>query len=89
MIASKGGVKMAKESSAKQRSIEKVKAEHEGQLMAIDGVQGVGIGQRQDGDGLAIKVYVDNKTKALQNKLPKQLEGHPVQVEVSGEFNAL
>ena len=80
---------MAKQSSTKQRSIEEVKAQHEEQLMSIEGVQGVGIGQRQDGDGLAIKVYVDNKTKALQEKLPKQLEGHPVQIEVSGEFHAL
>lgn len=80
---------MAKESSANQRSIEKVKAAHEARLMAIDGVQGVGIGQREDGDGLAIKVYVDSKTKALQEQLPKQLEGHPVQIEVSGEFHAL
>ncbi|HVG33846.1 MAG TPA: hypothetical protein VM911_12230 [Pyrinomonadaceae bacterium] len=80
---------MAKEASKKQRSIEKVKAAHEGKLMAIDGVQGVGIGQREDGDGLAIKVYVDTMTRALKEKLPKQLEGHPVQVEVSGEFHAL
>ena len=80
---------MAKQSSAKPRAIEKVKADHEGKLMAIDGVQGVGIGQREDGDGLAIKVYVDVKTKALQGKLPKLLEGYPVQIEVSGEFHAL
>lgn len=80
---------MAKQSSAKQKSIERVKAAHEGELMAIDGVQGVGIGQREDGDGLVIKVYVDVKTKALQEKLPKQIEGHPVQIEVSGEFHAL
>lgn len=80
---------MTKESSAKQRSIEKVKADHEGQLMAIDGVQGVGIGQREDGDGLAIKIYVDNMTNDLKKKLPKQLEGHPVQIEISGEFHAL
>lgn len=80
---------MAQQSSSSQRSIEEVKAAHEDQLMAIDGVQGVGIGQRSDSDGLAIKVYVDNKTKALQEKLPKQLEGHPVQIEVSGEFHAL
>lgn len=79
---------MTQRSSAPQRSIAEVKAAHEDQLMAIDGVQGVGIGQRVDGDGLAIKVYVDNETKALQEKLPTQLEGHPVEIEVSGEFNA-
>ncbi|MDX6693535.1 MAG: hypothetical protein QOF02_1138 [Blastocatellia bacterium] len=79
---------MNKRTSAKKRSIEKVKEEHELQLMAIEGVQGVGIGQRDDSDELAIKVYVDNKTKALQEKLPKELDGHPVQIEVSGEFHA-
>jgi hypothetical protein len=80
---------MTKQTSTKKRSIEQVKEEHELQLMAIDGVQGVGIGERDDADGLAIKVYVDNKTKALQEKLPKELDGHPVQIEVSGEFHAL
>lgn len=80
---------MSKQSTTGKRSIKEVKEAHEGRLMAIDGVQGVGIGQRADADGLAIKVYVDNKTKALQEMLPKQLEGYPVQIEVSGEFNAL
>jgi hypothetical protein len=48
----------------------------------------IGIVQRDDSDDLAIKVYVDNKTKALQEKLPKELDGHPAQIEVSGEFHA-
>lgn len=80
---------MGGKGAAQKGSIEKVKADHEDHLMSIEGVQGVGIGQRKDGDGLAIKVYVDNKTKSLQEKLPKQLDGHPVDIEVSGEFNAL
>ena len=80
---------MPKPSSKKQRAIEEVKAAHEMRLMNIEGVQGVGIGQQGKGDGLAIKVYVDNKTKSLQEKLPKELEGHPVEIEVSGEFHAL
>lgn len=80
---------MPKSSSTKKKSIEAVKAAHEMKLMDIEGVQGVGIGQQAKADGLAIKVYVDNKTKALQEKLPKELEGHPVEIEVSGEFNAL
>lgn len=80
---------MTKQTSTKKRSIEQVKEAHEVQLMAIEGVQGVGIGQRDDAEGLVIKVYVDNKTKALQEKLPKEIDGHPVQIEVSGEIHAL
>ncbi|HEV7842790.1 MAG TPA: hypothetical protein VGO69_03795 [Pyrinomonadaceae bacterium] len=80
---------MAKESPTKQQSIEKVKAAHEMKLMDIEGVQGVGIGQQAKADGLAIKVYVDRKTKSLQEKLPKELDGYPVEIEVSGEFQAL
>ncbi len=80
---------MPKPSSKKQRAIKEVKAAHEMRLMNIEGVQGVGIGQQEKGNGLAIKVYVDNKTKSLQEKLPKELEGHPVEIDVSGEFHAL
>lgn len=80
---------MSQQSPTKKRSIEEVKEAHEEQLMGIEGVQGVGIGQRPEADGLEIKVYVSNKTKSLQDRIPKQVEGYPVQIEVSGEFHAL
>lgn len=79
---------MGKQPTTKKQTIEQVKEAHEIKLMAIDGVQGVGIGQRKDADGLAITIYVESKTKALRETLPKELEGYPVQVEVSGEFHA-
>lgn len=80
---------MIDHSSDGARTIDEVKAAHEDRLMSIDGVQGVGIGQHPKRDGLAIKVYVDNKTQSLQEQIPKEIEGFPVEIEVSGEFNAL
>ena len=34
------------------------------------------------------KVYVTKKTKALQEKIPAQVEGYPVRLEATGEFRA-
>lgn len=67
--------------------IEHVKAKHESQLLTIEGVEGAGIGEELGRP--VIKVYVVKKTKALQEKIPQELEGYPVSIEVTGEFHAL
>lgn len=77
---------MAKPRNPQSASIEEVKAKHEQQLMRIEGVQGVGIGDISDRP--VIKIYVARKTKFLQQQLPTQLEGYPVTLETSGEFDA-
>ena len=77
---------MRKGPVAKKLTIEKIKAKHEPQLLGIEGVAGVGIGE--DLGKPVIKVYVVRKTKSLQEKIPAQIEGYPVSVEVSGEFHA-
>lgn len=71
---------------AVKKKIERVKADHEMQLMAINGVEGVGVGE--EAGKPVIKVYVSGKTPALKQAIPAQLDGYPVRTEVSGEFHA-
>jgi len=68
-----------------QRDIETVMNDHVDALMARDGVVGVMIGATVDG-APCIKVLLARADAALQRTLPSQLEGYPVEVEVSGEF---
>lgn len=79
---------MGKTSRADKPTIEQVKSKHERELLKIEGVQGVGIGLDNDKDRQVIKIYADKKTKALQERVPTELEGYPVQIEVSGEFHS-
>jgi len=65
--------------------IEHTKRVHEAELFAIDGVEGVGIGENEDGKEF-IRVYVRDKETTA--KVPKTLDGFPVKAHVSGEFEA-
>ena len=77
---------MSKNSSSAKASIEQAKTNHEMRLLNIEGVEGVGIGEEMGKP--VIKVYVAKKTKAIQKKIPDQIEGYPVVMEVTGEFHA-
>jgi uncharacterized membrane protein YiaA len=70
-----------------ESSIEVVLKKHTDELMAMSGV--VGTAQGLCDDKPCIKVYVVAMTLELQKKIPKSLEGYPVDVEVTGEFHAL
>ena len=60
---------------------------HTDALMAIPGV--VGVGQGLLGDTPCIKVFVVEKTSALQQQIPQVLDGHPVVIEQTGVMKAL
>lgn len=66
--------------------IEDVQQRHEQRLMAIPGVNGVGIGE-SNGQPV-ILIMVKQLTPDLKKKLPNQLEGFGVKVEVVGEIRA-
>jgi hypothetical protein len=68
-----------------QSAIERVKEQHEGQLLAIDGVVGVGIQQDTIGNPV-IAVYV--RDAAVKNKLPATVGGYPIVVTVTGDIDA-
>jgi hypothetical protein len=54
--------------------------------MGIAGVEGVGITRDAIGDD-AIVVYV--RDSSVAGRLPRELEGHPVEVSVTGIIDAL
>lgn len=70
-----------------ERSIEAVLKKHTDELMAMSGV--VGTAQGLCDDKPCIKVYVVALTPELEQKIPKNLEGYPVDIEVTGEFRAV
>lgn len=62
-------------------------ARHSGNLMAIPGVVGHGVGL-SDGDGPVIEVYLPNDNAATRAQIPRSLDGTRVKVVVTGSFEA-
>jgi hypothetical protein len=63
-----------------------VKNRHEDELMAINGVVGVGIGEC---NGLpCIVVYLEDDSEELKSRIPEWVEGFPVTTEVTGPIEA-
>ena len=67
-------------------SVEEVKRRHEGRLMRIRGVVGVGIGRKDGKD--CIRVYVGEDSPKVLAALPRILDDVPVEIVVSGTFKA-
>lgn len=68
------------------KSIEEVLAENTPEWMAIPGVIGTGIGEF-DGKP-CIKVLVVQASDSLSQRIPKDVEGYLVRIEVTGEIRA-
>lgn len=69
------------------RPIEEVLKEHSDELMSIPGV--VGTAQGLCNNNPCIKVFVIEKTKDIDQRIPDEIDGYPVEVEETGEFKAL
>lgn len=69
-------------------SIEEVKKKYTNRLLALPGVISVGIGKDPDGIPVII-VSLEHRQPETQKKLPKTLEGYPLQVEITGTVKAL
>ncbi|MBN1348379.1 hypothetical protein JXJ21_03155 [candidate division KSB1 bacterium] len=72
----------------KMKDINIVMKAHTKELMAIPGVVGLYVGKLENG-AACIKIMVVEKTKELEKRLPKTLEGYPVVIDVTGEIKAL
>lgn len=70
-----------------QKTIQTVLKEHTNSLMTLPGVVGTGLGECSGKP--CIKVFVVKKTSDLLKQIPSTLEGHPVEVQETGEFRAL
>jgi len=64
------------------KTIEAVLAAHNDSLMAVPGVLATAIGRCKGAP--CIRVLVSRVTDDVQRRVPSQLEGFPVQVDVSG-----
>lgn len=64
------------------KTIEAVLAAHNDSLMAVPGVLATAIGRCSGAP--CIRVLVSRVTDDVQRRVPRQLEGFPVQVDVSG-----
>jgi hypothetical protein len=71
-------------STMPQRNIDAVLRAHDQELLAIPGVVGVYVGLRADQKTPCLKVMAVKKTKALEQAIPKSLEGYPVEIEETG-----
>lgn len=67
-------------------TIEQVQKKYQDQIMELPGVVGIGIGAVDSQK--VIKVLVIKKTKKLDQKIPKSLEGYSVLIEETGEIRA-
>jgi hypothetical protein len=67
-------------------SVEHVRENHEKELMAIAGVEGVGVGRNSIGDD-AIVVYL--RTEDIKSQIPPIIDGYPVETRVTGIIDAL
>lgn len=76
-------------SASSRRDINAVLASHDRRLLALPGVVGVYVGLMDDGATPCLKVMLARDDAQLRRTLPKELEGYPVLVEVSGEIKPL
>ena len=70
------------------RDIDSVMIENTDSLMKLPGVVGVYRGELEDRTP-CIKVMVVKKTKELEARIPKKLDGYPVVTEETGEIRPL
>lgn len=64
-----------------------VQEAHEEAWRAVEGVVGTGVGAC--GGEACIKVFVRERTDAVEQAIPSEVEGHPVRIEVTGGFEPL
>jgi len=78
----------SKESSMPDRPIEDVLRAHTPELMSIPGVVGTAQGALPSG-APCIQVLVVRRTREIERRVPKSLEGWPVTLVITGEIRAL
>ena len=64
---------------------ERVRQKHEKSLLAIEGVQGVGLQMGRVGEDVIV-IYI--RDQGVKKALPNSLDGIPVETSIVGEFKA-
>lgn len=76
-------------SQAAVDAVRRIKERHEGRLLAIPGVIGVGVGvSEKTSRQAAIEIYVKEAGESLHRVLPKSLDGVEVKIIETGEIRA-
>jgi hypothetical protein len=70
------------------RDIRTVMEAHSAKLMSIPGVTGVAVGLTSDQQP-CILVLVVRETREVRKKVPANIEGHPVEIMVTGEIRGM
>lgn len=73
---------------ASEAELREVKRRHSAELLRLPGVCGVGVAKGKDG-GLVIALHLDTNDEEIIARLPKVIEGHPVETVQSGPFKKL
>ncbi|MEG2034087.1 MAG: hypothetical protein RR376_25825 [Janthinobacterium sp.] len=69
---------------AQHRRLDAARRRNERALMAIDGVEGVSLGQTAMGRE-AIVVYL--RDSSVKRRVPPQVEGYPVETSITGQID--
>jgi hypothetical protein len=76
-------------SQAAVDAVRRVKERHEGRLLAVPGVIGVGVGvSEKTSREAAIEIYVKEAGESMHRALPKSLDGVEVKIIETGEIHA-
>ena len=62
---------------------------HDKQLLAVPGVVGVYVGLLADGKTPCLKVMLAKKSAKAERAIPKNIDGFPVVIEITGEIRPL
>jgi hypothetical protein len=77
---------MDKRASGRARALERARRKCESELLSLEGVEGVALGE-SDGAPV-ISVLVSRVSPALRAHVPAEVDGIPVRLERSGHFVA-
>jgi hypothetical protein len=70
---------------ASEDQIREVKRRHSAELLGMPGVCGVGVAKGKSGD-LVLAVHISADDPSVEARVPKEIEGVPVETVVSGPF---
>ena len=88
LIAAGCGADQEGEETMPRQDIMAVVDEHAPALIAIEGVEGVAVGELESGEA-CIRIYISVPQEDLADRIPATLGGHPVDIEESGKIKPL
>ena len=89
VIVALGFAELMAEIPYPRRDINAVLAAHDRQLLGLPAVVGVYVGVLADGKTPCLKVMLARPTPETERKIPREIEGYPVVIEISGEIRPL